>query len=54
MKPMIVISMGDAAGIGPEITVKALADAMVQEKANCIILGDKRVCNGPLICANST
>ena len=43
MKPMIAISMGDAAGIGPEITVKALADAMVQEKANCIIIGDKRV-----------
>ena len=43
MKPMIAVSMGDAAGIGPEITVKALADAMVQEKANCIIIGDKKV-----------
>ena len=43
MKPMIAIPMGDAAGIGPEITVKALTDAMVQEKANCIIIGDRKV-----------
>lgn len=43
MKPIIAIPMGDAAGIGPEITVKALADAMVQEKAKCIVFGEKNV-----------
>lgn len=43
MKPIVAIPMGDAAGIGPEIIVKALTDAMVQEKARCIIVGDKNV-----------
>ncbi|MBC3796987.1 4-hydroxythreonine-4-phosphate dehydrogenase PdxA [Acetobacterium tundrae] len=43
MKPIVAIPMGDAAGIGPEIIVKALTDPMVQEKARCIIVGDKNV-----------
>lgn len=43
MRAMIAIPMGDAAGIGPEITVKALVDQMVQEKARCIVVGDKNV-----------
>ena len=43
MKPIVAIPMGDAAGIGPEIIVKALADPLVQKKAQCIIVGDKNV-----------
>jgi len=43
MKPIVAIPMGDAAGVGPEIIVKALADPLVQKKARCIIVGDKNV-----------
>lgn len=35
--------MGDAAGIGPEITVKALADDTVQEMARLVVVGDRKV-----------
>ena len=35
--------MGDAAGIGPEITVRALADKMIQDIARCVVVGDKDV-----------
>ena len=38
MKPL-VISMGDAAGIGPEILIKAWAQAP-QELSGCVVLGD--------------
>lgn len=43
MKPIIAIPMGDAAGIGPEITLRALADKMIQEIARCVVVGDKDV-----------
>jgi 4-hydroxythreonine-4-phosphate dehydrogenase len=39
-KPTIAITMGDAAGIGPEIVVKSLADARVREWCDPIVLGD--------------
>jgi len=39
-KPTIAISMGDPAGIGPEIIVKALADTDVAAMANWVIVGD--------------
>jgi 4-hydroxythreonine-4-phosphate dehydrogenase len=35
--------MGDAAGIGPEITVKALADDTVYEMARPVVVGDRKV-----------
>jgi len=41
MKP-VVISMGDAAGIGPEIILKGLGSAPA-EAAGCVVLGDLRV-----------
>lgn len=37
----IGIPMGDPAGIGPEIVVKALADSKVNEKAKPVVIGDK-------------
>ena len=30
-RPLIAIPMGDAAGIGPEIVLKTIADAQTQE-----------------------
>lgn len=43
MKPLIAIPFGDPAGIGPEITAKALADPLVTEKAVCIAVGDRKI-----------
>ena len=42
-RPRVAITMGDAAGIGPEITVKSLADPSVRESCVPIVLGDARV-----------
>ena len=42
-KPLIVLTMGDAAGIGPEIAVKVLARKAVHEKCRPMIVGDERV-----------
>lgn len=42
-KPMIAVTMGDPAGIGPEIVVKALADDQVQSTTRCVVTGDKKV-----------
>jgi 4-phospho-D-threonate 3-dehydrogenase / 4-phospho-D-erythronate 3-dehydrogenase len=42
-RPRIAITMGDAAGIGPEITVKSLADASATRSCIPIVLGDARV-----------
>ena len=42
-KPIIGISMGDSAGIGPEICVKALSEAHVYERCNPIVVGDAEV-----------
>ncbi len=48
MKPIIAIPMGDPAGIGPEIVVKALANEEVQSKARCIVVGDQRILQNAL------
>ena len=42
-RPVLGITMGDPAGIGPEIAVKALAEAAVREKARLLVIGDARV-----------
>ncbi len=42
-KPLIVVPMGDPAGIGPEIVVKALASGKTWDKAVCTVVGDKNV-----------
>jgi len=41
-KPIIGVTMGDPAGIGPEVCVKALASAEIQKIANCLVIGDRR------------
>lgn len=40
MRPLIGITLGDPAGIGPEITVKALADHSVHETCRPVVIGD--------------
>ena len=42
-RPLIAIPMGDAAGIGPEIILKALANPELVEVARCVVIGDKEV-----------
>jgi len=39
-KPLIAVTMGDPAGIGPEIVVKALAEKSAREVADCVVIGD--------------
>ena len=41
-KPLLAIPMGDPAGIGPEIAVKALLEHQTSEAADCFIVGDTR------------
>ena len=42
-KPIIGITMGDAAGVGPEIIVKALNHEEVYENCRPIVIGDKEI-----------
>lgn len=43
VKPLIAIPMGDPAGVGPEIVVKALINQDVKERARCVVVGNKNV-----------
>jgi len=43
MKPKIAITMGDAAGIGPEIILKSLGSEGISEICRPIVFGDYRV-----------
>ena len=42
-KPIIAVTMGDPAGIGPEIVAKSVADKATYDVARCIVIGDKKV-----------
>ena len=42
-RPFIGIPMGDAAGIGPEIVLKTIADPEISRIARCVVVGDKGV-----------
>lgn len=39
-KQRILITMGDPAGIGPEVTVKALSDSRISKSAHFLVIGD--------------
>ena len=41
MKPLLAITMGDPAGIGPEVLVKALASGVVQDQARVFVIGSE-------------
>ena len=43
MKPIIAITMGDAAGIGPEIIVKALEHKSVYDICRPLVIGDLKI-----------
>jgi 4-hydroxythreonine-4-phosphate dehydrogenase len=42
-RPLIGVTVGDPAGIGPEITVKALRDPEVQQSVRALVIADKSV-----------
>ncbi len=42
-KPILAITMGDPSGIGPEVTVKALAHPQVFDVCNPLVIGDRRI-----------
>ena len=41
-RPVVAITMGDAAGVGPEVVVKALARQEVFERCRPLVVGDAR------------
>lgn len=43
MKPVIAITMGDAAGVGPEIIHKSLADSRLYEHFRPVVIGDASI-----------
>ncbi|MDX8045513.1 4-hydroxythreonine-4-phosphate dehydrogenase PdxA [Gracilibacillus sp. S3-1-1] len=43
MRPTIGITMGDAAGIGPEIIIKALEDSAIYEFCKPVVIGDAKI-----------
>ena len=52
-KPIIAITMGDAAGVGPEIIMKSLAHAEVHEQCRPLVIGDaQRLRQAGRICAS--
>ena len=42
-RPVVAVTIGDPAGIGPEIVVRALAEGAVRAAAAAVIIGDKGV-----------
>lgn len=47
-RPLLGITMGDPAGVGPEITVKALATAEVVSTCRPLVIGDRSVMEAAL------
>lgn len=41
--PLLAITLGDVAGIGPEVTVRALADPRVRAECRAVIVGNAKV-----------
>lgn len=42
-KPVIGITMGDGAGVGPEIIMKALVDPHVYDRCSPFVIGDPKI-----------
>jgi 4-phospho-D-threonate 3-dehydrogenase / 4-phospho-D-erythronate 3-dehydrogenase len=42
-RPLLAVTMGDPAGIGPEIAVRALLSPEVRDGSRCFLIGDSRV-----------
>ena len=43
MNPILGITMGDGAGIGPEVIIKALADKRIYELVRPVVIGDYKI-----------
>jgi 4-hydroxythreonine-4-phosphate dehydrogenase len=50
-RPVIAITVGDVAGIGPEVVAKALARPEVREACCPVVIGDRRVFDDPRFAA---
>ena len=48
MRKILGITMGDPAGVGPEITVKALQDPKVYESCKPLVVGDAAILERPM------
>ena len=44
-RPFLAITMGDAAGIGPEVTAKALLDKSIYEGCRPFVIGNTDAMN---------
>jgi len=53
-KPIIAITLGDPAGVGPEIVVKSFSDPKVYEVCRPLVIGDKSVIANALTFCNKT
>jgi 4-phospho-D-threonate 3-dehydrogenase / 4-phospho-D-erythronate 3-dehydrogenase len=53
MKPIIAITMGDAAGVGPEIIIKALEINAIYDQCNPLVIGDSTILTRALQFAGS-
>ncbi len=42
-RPLLAITMGDPAGIGPEVVVKALRHQEIYERCRPLVIGDRRI-----------
>ncbi|MCF0140932.1 MAG: 4-hydroxythreonine-4-phosphate dehydrogenase PdxA [Mogibacterium sp.] len=42
-KPLIAVTLGDPAGIGPEIVARSIADKELFAITNCIVVGDRKI-----------
>ena len=42
-KPIIAVTMGDPAGNGPEITIKALSHTDIYDRCRPIVVGDTKI-----------
>ena len=47
-KPLLAITMGDPAGIGPEVTVKAMPGELARQRSRTFVVGDVRIIQGAL------
>ena len=52
-KPLVAITMGDAAGIGAEVTAKALSDGFIYQKCRPFVVGNAEALSDALILSNS-
>lgn len=53
-KPRIAITLGDVAGIGPELVAKLLSDPEIFDRARVILIGDERQWNAGISAAKTS